>query len=294
LTKVFIVLLTLFSIAFTVMTVSIVAQTTNWRENANRYEEHARVADTNLRNLIAANAAEMATAQDAIRAHLEQIGDLEAKLQSVNTEFGQAKGELARAASEKSSSEAINRALLAQLQTAESARVEYLKQRDELEKQNVDLQRRNIDLNDRVNEQTAQIVVLVEQKRQFDQQLNILKAENEKLSRLARTAPIASGLEHPEGAAIASVEAVTPVAQTAIRGKVRQIDGNIVTVSVGSTDGVKKGMVFVVHRETEYIGDLEINLVDPDQSAGRMLRSTSSPREGDTVTDATRIGGNRG
>ena len=56
LTKVFAVLLVFFSIAFTVMTVSMVAQTTNWKDTAQKYEEHALVADTNLRNLIASSA----------------------------------------------------------------------------------------------------------------------------------------------------------------------------------------------------------------------------------------------
>ena len=43
LTKVFIVLLVVFSIAFTTMTVSIVAQTANWRDLANTYEQHAAI-----------------------------------------------------------------------------------------------------------------------------------------------------------------------------------------------------------------------------------------------------------
>ena len=63
LTKVFIVLLVVFSIAFTTMSVSLVAQMTDWRETAEKYEEHARVADANLRHLIAANAAVELTCQ---------------------------------------------------------------------------------------------------------------------------------------------------------------------------------------------------------------------------------------
>ena len=54
--KVFTVLLVVFSVAFTSMAVSVVSRTTNWKETAERYEQHARVADTNLRNLIAASA----------------------------------------------------------------------------------------------------------------------------------------------------------------------------------------------------------------------------------------------
>ena len=76
LTKVFIVVLCVFSIAFTTMTVSIVAKWADWKELANDYQQHAVVADTNLRHMIAANAAELATANDTIKGHLEQIGEI--------------------------------------------------------------------------------------------------------------------------------------------------------------------------------------------------------------------------
>jgi len=294
LTKVFVVLLAVFSIAFTVMTVSIVAQTADWRDTAEKYEEHARVADANLRNLIAANAAELATAYDTARGHLRNIGELEAKLQDVRNEVGQARAEQARATAEKSSSEAINRGLLAQLDACSSARDGYQAKRDELEKRNIDLERRNIDLNDRVNEQTAQIAVMLEQKRQLEQQLNIAKSENAALAREARR--LASGLafEEPPGSAMTGVTAASPVASTAIRGRVVEVSGEVVTISVGAADGVQKDMVFVIHRDDQYVGDLKITLVDPNQSAGRLESVAAEPVTGDMVTDAARLGGSRG
>lgn len=93
---------------------------------------------------------------------------------------------------------------------------------------------------------------------------------------------------------MAGVTAMTPVAPTAIRGKVLEVSGDIVTVSVGAADGVKKDMVFVIHRGGEYVGDLQISLVDPEQSAGRLVRSRFTPGPGDLVTDALRLGGSRG
>lgn len=294
LTKVFVVLLVIFSIAFTSMTVSIATQTTNWRETANRYEEHARVADTNLRHLIAANAAELAAAADAVNANLERIAQLEDQLQAARRDADQCGDELRTAASERSSSEALNRGLLAQLQNSEAARAEYHKQRNELEKQSIDLQRRNIDLDDRVNELTAQIAVHIEQKRQYEQQINILRTENEKLAHEARRLSTGLAMEEPAGEAMVGVTAMTSVAPTAIRGTVLEVSGDIVTVSVGEADGVRKDMVFVIHRGGEYVGDLKISLVDPNQSAGRLIRSRFTPGPGDLVTDALRLGGSRG
>ena len=294
LTKVFIVLLVIFSVAFTVMTVSIVAQTTDWRDTAQKYEEHARIADTNLRNLIAANAAELASAHDAGRRHLDRIAELETGLQEVRNEAARLQSEVARTESEKSSSEAINRGLLAQLDACTAGRDEYCAQRDKLGKRNVELERRNIDLNDRVNEQTAQIVVMLEQKRQLEQQINILKSESERLAQQAGRLSTGLAFEGAGGAAMPGVTAATPIAPAAIRGQVIEASANLVTISVGAADGVKKDMVFVIHRGDQYVGDLKIHLVDSGQSAGRLVSSVVDPRPGDLVTDEARLGGSRG
>lgn len=294
LTKVFTVLLVVFSIAFTVMTVSITAQTTNWKDLATKYRQHAQVADTNLRNMIAAEAASLATANDAIKDHVATIGQLETKLQDKSREVSQVQSELARSASEKSSSEAVNRGLLAQLESSEKARAEYQRQRDELEHSNIDLERRNIDLNDRVNEQTARIAVMLEQKRQYEQQINILQEESRKMTAGGRRPSAGMTFEEPAAAGMSGVTAESPVAATAIRGKVLEVSGNIVTISVGAADGVQQDMIFVVHRGEQYVGDLKINMVDPHQSAGRPVGANFTPRPGDQVTDALRLGSSRG
>lgn len=294
LTKVFIVLLSVFSIAFTTMTVSIVAQWANWKELAEDYQQHAVVADTNLRHMIAANAAELAAANDTIVGHLDQIRGLEGQLQTSRNELAQLRSDLARAASEKSSSEAINRGLVAQLQSAEAGREGYRKQRDDLEHRGIELERRNIDLNDRVNELTARVVVMLEQKRQLEQQINIVRAENEKLARTARQPSAAIAMEDAAGAAMGRITAVSPAATSPVRGRVLEISGDIVTISVGEADGVRKDMVFVVHRDDRYIRDLEITLVDANQAAGRLVGSGPTPRPGDQVTDAIGLGSTRG
>jgi len=286
LTKVFIVVLVVFSIGFTTMTISIVAQSTDWRDTAQKYEEHAKVADTNLRNEIAASAATEATLRDSIKSHLEKIGEVEGQFKTNGAEMAKLRSDIAKAESEKSSSDAMSRGLLAQLQIADAGRAEYRKQRDEIEKRNIELERRNIDLNDRVNEQTARIAVLFEQKRQYEQQLSILKTENEKLARSAGRPAGASVLEAPSGVAMSNVTPLTPISPTPVRGKILEISGNLVTISVGSADGVKEGMVFMITRGDQYVGDLKISTVNPNQSAGRMVRTTLAPAQGDQVKDA--------
>jgi hypothetical protein len=294
LTKVFIVLLVISSIAFTSMTVAVVARTPNWRDLADKYQEHARVADTALRHEIAANAALIATLRDDVDLKLEQISTLETGLQAARNEAAQLRAEVAKAGAERSSAEAMNRGLFAQLQATENARSEYLSQRDALEKTQIDLQQRNIDLSDRVNELTSQVAVLREQQRHYEQQINILRTENERLAQVARAPSRALTLESPTAAAMPGVTALTPVPARAIRGKVLDVSGNLITISVGSADGVKKDMVFVVHRQGQYVGDIQVSMVDPNRAAGRVVKANMAPQAGDDITDALGLGESSG
>lgn len=286
LTKVFTVLLVVLSIAFTVMTISVVARTSDWRDTALKYEQNARIADTSLRNEIAAGAAIEATLRDTVRSHLARIGELEAQMQTNNADIAKVKTDLARVEAEKSSAEAMNRGLLAQLESARSGETEVRKQLADIEKRNIELERRNIDLNDRVNEQIAQIAVLDEQKRQFEQQLNILRGEADKLSNQARRGMSGVSTENPAGTAMSKVTALTPAEQSGIRGSVVEVRENLVTISNGSADGVQKDMEFVVSRDNQYVGKLKIIQADPTRSAGRMIQTSLAPRTGDQVMDA--------
>lgn len=294
LSKVFTVLLSLFSIAFTVLTVSAVAQTTNWRETAERYQQYAGVVETNYRNLMAATSAELAAARDEANAQLDRVAKLEADLQARRNELAGARSDLAKIESEKTSADAMNRALVAQLEAAEKARSEFQGQRDNLERQVIDFQRRNVDLNDRVNELTARIAVVLEEKRHFEQQINMLRDENQRLSQATGMPSRGMALEAPSGQALPGVEALTPIPVSPIRGHVVAVSGDLVTFSVGSADGVRMDMVFVVHREGAYVGDVRVNLIEPNRAAGRMIRSSGKAQNGDQVQDAISLASSRG
>ncbi|MCG3130253.1 MAG: hypothetical protein FLDDKLPJ_01007 [Phycisphaerae bacterium] len=294
LTKVFVVMLAIGSIAFTTVAVSISAQTTNWRTTAESYRNQLAVAETTLRGLTAAHAAQVATQRDTINGQLSRIAELEGQLATARQDVGQKDLALKQAIAEKGNQEAMNRGLLGQLSVSQANEESFRKQRDDLEKSNLDLQTRNMHLLERVHDQTSQIAVLVEQRRQFEQQLDILKRENTTLSRQASRPGAASTLEDPKGAGLSQVTAVTPVASSAVRGRVLRVDGNIVTLSVGSADGVERDMVFVVRRAGEYVGDVTISVVEPNQSAGRLTRHRVVPAADDEVIDLSHLASTQG
>ena len=284
LTKVFIVILAVFGMFHSAMSIAIVSRMNNWKETAVTYKQDAKVAETNLRLLVAEYAAASATGKDKLQALLAANGELQQDLQSLQRDKAAVKSALMEAQAAKSNSEAVARSLATVLKTEQGTSAEYRGQRNKLEGRTLDLERRNIDLNTRVNELTARLAVSNEQKRQFEQQINILKTQQEAVA-MGRGA----ALESPTGAALAGVDAETPVARSAIRGKVVETDGRLLSVSVGSADGVKENMVFVVFRGDDYVGDLRISTVRPNEAAGELTKSVTPAQPGDRITDVATL-----
>ena len=96
-------------------------------------------------------------------------------------------------------------------------------------------------------------------------------------------------------------EAVTPVPVTAssdlaqiappirdlgLEGKINEVklQDSLVSISKGSADGVKPGMIFHVIRDGKFICDIRITHTDADQSSGQIDRvGSGQPRPGDIV-----------
>lgn len=284
LTRVFIVLMVIFSIAFTMTTISFVARTNAWKDLAQDYQAEQVLIETHMRNLAAAHAAEKAVWLDAKKALDDRIATLTTSEAAHLAEAAELNDEVARLRAEKSSGEALAHRLTSELQVAQNGWLEQREQRRQVEKRNLELERRNLDLNERVNEQTAQILVLVQQQRQLEQQVNILGEENAKLAGSTRAG---SGQRPIE---LGGVKPAAPAASAPIRGRILEVQGKLATMSVGSADGVQKGMVFVIYRGSEYVGDIEVEVVEPNLSAGRLVRTRATPRPDDIVADETALG----
>lgn len=69
-----------------------------------------------------------------------------------------------------------------------------------------------------------------------------------------------------------------------IRGLISEIGKSLTVISVGSADGVRKGMVFHVTRGDDFICDILITEVDTNQSAGVLDLIQQQPRTRDVVS----------
>lgn len=77
--------------------------------------------------------------------------------------------------------------------------------------------------------------------------------------------------------------AATPVSSS-IKGLIMEIDQSLVTLSVGSADGVTKGMVLHVTRGSDFLCDIAVTDVDINKSAGVLEMVQQQPKIGDVVS----------
>lgn len=287
--KIFVVLQAVFSIAFAMLFISFAAQTADWKSLAEEYRGLYRASDTHQRNLIASHAAEGAAALDAREAILQQNADLERRLQGEMRRVNELAADKADLGSEKARLEASNVMLLGSVQVAQNGWEVERTQRKGLEQRNMELEKRNIDLDERVNELSAQVLVLVQEKRQYEQENNLLRSENERIAVAHGRAPSGSP-EVAVGPGMRGVHAETAATRDLIRGRITEIEGKYATVSVGSADGVTKDMVFVIYRGPDFVGELTISEVEPEMAAGRITHSVAVPQINDLVADSAGFG----
>lgn len=92
----------------------------------------------------------------------------------------------------------------------------------------------------------------------------------------------------------ASAVPVTPLNRTAspaaaspagsnVKGLVTNVDRNMVTLSVGSADGIKEDMVLHITRGDRFLCDVVVTNVDINQSAGVLELVQQQPQVGDTA-----------
>jgi peptidoglycan hydrolase CwlO-like protein len=90
----------------------------------------------------------------------------------------------------------------------------------------------------------------------------------------------------PVTASSDSAQIAPPVRDLGLEGKVKEVklQDSLASISIGSANGVKEGMIFHVIRDNKFICDIRITQTDADQASGYIDRiSDGQPRSGDIV-----------
>ena len=273
LTKVFVVLVTLLSVALVSSMVPFVANTENWRQQYEAEKKARQVADfaararqEELDQYRSNRQAELLALAQQIKQLERQIGDNQ---HQENTLRAQMKGKDLRIDSLTGSESQARADLRIQIATNSAQANELNHRRDEMRAQATKL----VQLELRRNELANDNDVLKQQLRYYEEQIYALQQSKEKLEEtLARFPKEIVDTYTGEKAGVEFDPAHKIVGKvTAVRS---MADDTFVEVDVGKNDEVLPGMRFYVRRGMQYVGTLVITTVYEREAAGLMKLAT--------------------
>ena len=150
----------------------------------------------------------------------------------------------------------------------DEARAEGIKSQKELNQMTSDLYEKIVQLQSIEAERRR----LLEQKTELEKQAATVGTPREIV---APVTPLPNQMASP---------AVAAPAGTDIKGLIVEIEGDLVTLSVGSADGVAKNMVFHVTRGDRFVCDVIITNVDINRSAGTLDLVVQQPQVNDIAS----------
>lgn len=288
LTKVFVVLLTLLSIALSMFVVAAFAQQENWRTTSRNWRETSMANFAKERTVTANAAIEQQRALDRHRQDISTIDNLQNDLAASNDEvsrLGQGNTNLDNKLTVKEGQLTTTNRLSSLLQAAFNREQESS---TKLSRRNSELERRNVDLNNRVKELTANMAMAKSRVRALKQQIAVM-SEDRSAGKLAQI-PGGPGIVQSYTPSVTTSAA--PSAMTSpIRAEVTKVNGNLASISVGSADGVAHGMMFLLYRPAtnggapHYLGTLRVTRVETNQCAGSIEQAEGEIRPGDSARD---------
>ena len=277
-TKVFIVLTAVLSIALSCLFIAAAAQTANWKQLAADYQDRQTAEFTHRANLQAIMEANLAMREDELQAKTRDLEAAQRLSRDQANELKETKSTLAREMNDRVAAQAGQAKLqeILGLQNAEVAALQ--KQNQMLLTQNIDFQTRNTRLNSRVLEVTSNNTILTDQVRNLQEKLYAAEQQASRAPQVSRSPQRGFG-PAAAGAAPASVSLPSP-----ILGQVVSIDGNYASINVGQSSGVTQGMTFMVHRGANFLADIVVDRVWPDQAGGKLKSVQQEVHPGDSVT----------
>lgn len=290
LTKVFVLLMVVSSIALSMLVVGAFARQQHWKQSSDDWKQAALDSATKARQVSANAQLQHQRDLDQHQRDMEQITGLKSEKLALETQIS----EQSRNVTDLRNKLALEQAAVVTLSDAQKLAVASSSRTEEraemLSKRNSELERRNVDLNDRVEELTANMAMAAMQVRALQQQIAAIEETRDSVAAGLRPAT-----QIPGGPGI--VEAGTPLVRPGvvsgvavpIRGEITDVNGNIASISVGSTDGVAAGMTFLIYRrqagKPQYLGTLRVDRVEANQSVGTIEKSGGDIQPGDSARD---------
>ena len=267
LTKLFVVMLVVLSLLTTAGTIvyvnkedvqrttlaNVQAQLQAAQAAAQTARDELTAAQQNLQNV-------QQQANDQARAKDLELNNRQKEITDLNVQLAQAQS---RQATQQLDISRLTEALNASQASATALQQEVAR----LRTSNDTLVRQASDLNGTVSDLTARLEVTERERRLLAEQLTQAQGENQRLSQVIRGANLS-----PEQQQTAVARSGLP----AINGVIRDVrviaDRPYATISVGSADGVARGMEFKVldRASGNFLGSLVVESVEPNEATGQL------------------------
>jgi len=288
LTKVLIVLLTVFAIFLCGIVVTYVANAENQRERADQLQREIQAAKRTREAAVLDLENEKQAAQ-ALKAQLDgQINDLGLQVKQLQAELDGVKRENAqlvqKVAAMAATVETANATATQQTQLFETAQQEVQGLRADQSNRKKELD----ETNQMLMEKMAVIAQLQEKNRRVTEENQEIETRlNQYLQQYGRIAARPATTVPPGSTAVRPVRPVVPpkTKPIALNGKITAVDMSkrLAQISIGSAAGVRQDMKFYVIRGDRFVANILILEVSPDAAVGILDLVQVPPQVGDSV-----------
>lgn len=284
LTKVLIVLLTVFSIFLCGIVVTYVANAENQRERADKLQRDFQSAKQ-VKNKAEDDLAKAKEAHQQAKAALEaQMSELQIAVESLTAKSNALeteKGVLVQKVADMTASVKLaNEIQTKQMEQAQAAQTEVTDLRADQTRLDKELKETNLIL----LEKMSIIAQLDEKNRQLTESNQELETRlNDYLRQYGKTTPATTVVTPTSGAALPT-EAIAK--DIALNGRITELDlkNGYAAISIGTAAGVGQKMKFHVTRGQEFVCDIVIVDAEADKAVGQLKLMQQQPQVGDTVT----------
>jgi len=276
LTKIFIVLQLICSVAVSVILVFGVSRLQNYRQDVDAANARAVAAQASYQK--GQNDIQLAQAQaaEASQKMTAQLNDLSKSNNDLTTKNGQLSSQIGALEARNAQQQNSISQLTSSIDSQNSLLAAKDKELSDLRPENASLIQKNAELN-RVNNE------LSTQQRFAEQAIRKLQ---EQLASNA-TGPGAAAPAEGNGGQVASLSSA---ASGAINAKITQVSQSaghtLVEMPLGDRDGIKVNTRFTIYRNSGYVGDAVVQKVFPDTSVAQVtvVRPGDTVKQGDLVT----------
>jgi hypothetical protein len=283
LTKVLIILQTVFSILLCGIVATYVANASDYNKKYEMSVTSKELAETDKSNIEeewAATKVKLTEAQKkaeeaspALQAQIVKLKDnltrTQAEIDTLNKRVTDSMATIQAAAATASQQTRLYEAAHAQLKVAESDKIQLTKEYDET--QSVLLEKFAV-----VASQDKMIRQLEEEKSEIQGRLEQYLRQYGKVAAPATAATLVPS----------KVQLAQPVKAIGLKGLISDLDiaNQLAEISLGSTDGVKEGMKFIVTRDNQFVCNVVVLDVDAERAVGILDLVKKTPVTGDRVS----------